>query len=142
MNIDTEILINQYGQVLIDEERIMQLFDSFDTDSRNTFFTELLNLILQSKPKDEDIEVAIFNSGLKSTFTPCVLLRKGVENHHLEKLIKLPENELNKVFKLLMNLFKIAYKRRFEAERNNLDKWWYWDLSDKDNIEKLNEIRK
>lgn len=142
MNIDIEILINQYGQGHIDEDRIMLLFNSFDTDSRKLFFEKILFLILQSKPKEEDIEVAILNSRLKSTFTPCVLLRKGIENHHLERLIKLPDDEHTKVFKLLMSLFKIAYRRRFEAEKNNPDKWWYWDLSDKDNIEKLNGIRK
>lgn len=140
MNIDTEILINKYGQGLIDEEQIMQLFDSFDTDYRKFFLTEILFLIIQSKPKEEDIEVAILNSGLKSTFTPCVLLKKGVKNHHLERLIKLPEDEETKVFKLLISLFKIAYRRRFEAEKNNPNKWWYWDLSDKNNIEELNRI--
>jgi len=42
----------------------------------------------------------------------------------------LPENELNKTFTLFLSLFKIAYQRRYQEEKNNPDKWWYWDLSD------------
>lgn len=92
---------------------------------------------MQLKPKEEDIEVAITNSGLKPTFTPCVLIRKGIANHNLLKLIELPENELQKSFVLLLNLFKVAYERRFELEKDNPGKWWYWDLSDKEKIEML-----
>lgn len=29
-----------------------------------------------------------------------------------------------------MALFKIAYTRRFNEEKNDPYKWWYWDLSD------------
>lgn len=142
MNIDTEILINKYGQGLVDEEQLLLLFDSFDVDSQKMLFEEILYLILQSKPRVEDIELAIVNSGLKPTFTPCILLKKGVDDHHLRRIIKLPEDEFIKAFKLLINLFKIAYKRRFEVEKNNPNKWWYWDLSDNGNIKKLNEVRK
>ena len=52
----------------------------------------------------------------------------------------LPEYELNKafvLFLLFLSLFRIAYQRRYQREKNHQDKWWYWDLSDN---EKVNEI--
>ena len=73
-------------------------------------------LISQSKPRTEDIEVSITASKLKPTFTPCVLLRKGVAYYNLKKNTKQPEGELEKSFVLLLSLFRISYQRRFESE--------------------------
>ena len=50
--------------------------------------------------------------------------------------------ELEKVLILLLNLFKIGYNRRFQKEKNNPDKWWYWDLSDDKKINLLNSMIK
>ena len=129
MKIEQEILINQFGQGIVEIRELLSLFESFDNLEKKYFFNEILYLIMQSKPMDNDIETAIRNSGLKSTYTPCVIIKKGVANYNLQRLINLPDNEWNKVFILLMNLFKIAYYRRFTEEKNNPDKWWYWDLS-------------
>jgi len=138
MKIEQEILINKYGQNLVDIDPLLNFFRSFDMSYRKIFLNEMLFLVVQSKPEESDIEFAIKNSGLKSTFTPCVLLRKGVTNHNLQKLVDLPGDELEKVFILLMSLFKIAYERRFAVEKNNnSNKWWYWDLSEETNINKI-----
>ena len=137
MKIEQEILINQFGQKIVDMKQLMSLFEGFDNSNKRVFLNDMLYLIMQSKPKDKDIEPAIVASNLKPTYTPCVLLRKGVANHNLQKIIELPDNELDKGFILLLNLFQMAYKRRFEQEKNNPEKWWYWDLSDN---EKINAI--
>ncbi len=137
MKIEHKILVNKYGQGLVNTEQLLDLFGRFDFDFQKVFLNEILFLILQSKPKKEDIVPAIMNSGIKPTYTPCVLLKKGVANHNLEKLVKLPDNELKKTFVLLLSLFKIAYMRRFVVEINNPDKWWYWDLSDEANINRI-----
>ncbi|THD30157.1 DUF5958 family protein [uncultured Flavobacterium sp.] len=139
MKIEHEILVNKYGQELVNTEELSDLFRSFDISFQKVFLNEILFLILQSKPKEEDIEPAIISSRLKSTHTPCVILKKGVANHNLEKLINLPENELTKAFVLLLSLFKIAYKRRFAIEKDNPNKWWYWDLSDEANINRIQQ---
>lgn len=54
-------------------------------------------------------------------------------------MINLPENEMGKIFILFMGIFKIAYSRRFKEEMNNINKWWYWDLSDNSNVERILE---
>lgn len=135
MKLEDEILVNKFGQGLVTIEQLTEDFRLLEMIKKKEFINELLFLIMQSKPRNEDIEPVIVNSGLKSTFTPCVLLKKGVVNHNLEKITNLPENELTKAFVLLLNLFKIAYMRRFIDEKDNPGKWWYWYLSDNEKVE-------
>lgn len=137
MKLEDEILINKFGQGLVAIEQLTERFGLLDVLEKKEFLNDFLYLIIQSKPKKEDIELAIIDSRLKPTFTPCVLLRKGVGNHDLEKLVNLPENELTRAFVLLLSLFKIAYNRRFTVEKNSPDKWWYWDLSDDKTVEMI-----
>lgn len=139
MKLEHEILVNKYGQELIEIEPLLLIFEDLEIIPKRDFLTDILFLILQSKPKDSDIEPAILESGLKPTYTPCVLLKKGVATHNLNKIIELPENELEKALFLFLSLFRIAYKRRFAIEKNNPDKWWYWDLSDETNISKISQ---
>ncbi|WP_199119350.1 DUF5958 family protein [Pedobacter sp. ASV28] len=142
LKIKDTILINEYGQGITDISPILSLFKNFSIEEKRDYLEEIASLILQSKPNNNDIGTAIKESQLRVTYTPCVLLRKGVENHNLKKIITLPEAELEKVLMLLMSLFKIAYQRRFIEEKNNPGKWWYWDLSDKNNILKIESMIK
>jgi len=137
MKIENEILVNKYGQDLVNIEYLEPIFSLLDPTNKKLFLNDILYLIMQSKPTDKDIEPAIELSKLKPTYTPCVLIKKGVTNQNLQRLLQLPENELKKTFILLLTLFKIAYKRRFEIEKNNPEKWWYWDLSDNKKIEEI-----
>ncbi|WP_299178028.1 DUF5958 family protein [uncultured Chryseobacterium sp.] len=134
-----QIFINKYGQGLIDIEPLKKMFFNLNPSEKRKYLNGILFLILQSKPNNNDTDQAITISNLKPTYTPCVLLKKGVAQHQLEKIIMLTDNELNKVYILFMNLFKIAYFRRFLEEKNDPNKWWYWDLSDHT---KENEILK
>jgi len=129
--------INLYAQGLNSSDTLLSTFSAFDSTEKRSYLRGLIGLIQQSKPNAEDIEPAITESGLKPTFTPCVLLKKGVQSHDLERIATLPEPELNKALLLLLALFKIAYLRRFIAEKNSPDKWWYWDFSDERNYESV-----
>ncbi len=133
-----EISINKWGQKLISIEEIEQYFLLFSEEEKRIYLTDLSNLILQSKPQNVDIDDSIKKTGLKETHTPFVLLKKnGVKLFSFEKIINLPENELGKTFKLLLYLFQISYERRYEIEKNDMNKWWYWDLSDGKNIDRI-----
>jgi hypothetical protein len=142
LKIEDTIPVNEYGQGIKDISPILNLFKGFSVEEKRDYLEEIAALILQSKPNNNDIEPAIIESQLKATYTPCVLLRKGVDNHNIKKIITLPEAELEKVLVLLMSLFKMAYHRRFIEEKNNPDKWWYWDLSDNNNILKIESMLK
>ncbi|AZA93478.1 Uncharacterised protein [Chryseobacterium nakagawai] len=137
LGIIDQVFINKYGQDLVNIDPFKILFSNFNIENKRDYLEGIISLIMQSKLQNEDVESAIKTSGLKPTFTPCVLLKKGVANHNLIKLINLPETELEKTLVLLMNLFKIGYKRRFIEEKNNPDKWWYWDLSEINTEDKI-----
>jgi transcription initiation factor IIE alpha subunit len=142
VEIENEILVNKYVQSVVDVEDLIIIFNSFSLDNKKKYLNDLLFFILQSKAQDEDIEPAIEKSKLRRTYTPCVIIQKGVGTHNLKRLLNLPENELNKSLILLLNLFKIAYMKRFETEKKDTYKWWYWDLSDDENIETILKIYK
>jgi hypothetical protein len=137
MEIEEQILINKFGQNLVEISLIEEKFKSLGLSEKRNFLNDMIFFIMQSKPKEDDITEAISQSKLKKTFTPCILLAKGVENHNLLRIVNLPENELEKSLLLFLSLFKVAYKRKFELERNNTSKWWYWDLSNDSMIEKI-----
>ncbi len=137
MDLDDEILINQYAQELVSINLLVDWFTMLEGDKKRERLNDLIHLIIQSKANNDDASIAINKSGLKTSFTPCVLLQKGVTNDNLYRIVKLPDNELNKVFNLFISLFSIAYKRRYEVEKNDPNKWWYWDLSTPGIIEKI-----
>ena len=139
MKIEIEILINKYGQGLIPLSVLQEEFDAYSLYQKRSFLQEMSFLIIQSKPKEEDVDLAIKKEKLKSGYTPCVLLKKGISSYNLERVINLPENEMIKTFILFMSIFKIAYSRRFKEEMNNINKWWYWDLSANGNVERILE---
>lgn len=139
MKIEIEILINKYGQGLIPLIVLQEKFEAYSLCQKRSFLQEMSFLIIQSKPKEEDVDLAIKKEKLKSGYTPCVLLKKGISSYNLERVINLPENEMIKTFVLFMSIFKIAYSRRFKEEMNNINKWWYWDLSDNSNVERILE---
>lgn len=126
MELLKEIQVNKFGQNLVEINDLSNVFSLLTLNEKKEFLNDILFLIMQSKPKEEDIENAIKESNLKKTYTPCILIQKGVANHNLKKLLELPENEINKSFILLLHLFKISYSRRFEIEKNDENKWWYW----------------
>lgn len=138
MKIEEEVLINQYGQYLIDENEILICFNGLTDIQKEEYLSDLVELILQSRPKDCDINTAIEHSHLRPTYTPCVLLAHGgVRYHNLKKIVDLPSSEKAKSLILFLNLFRVFYQRRFIEERARCGKWWYSDLSDKRNIESI-----
>ncbi|MFZ4784454.1 MAG: DUF5958 family protein [Flavobacteriales bacterium] len=139
MNLEEQILINKYGQGLIDRTELLFNFNALELERKRAYLSEMVYLILQSKPENEDIGLVILDSGLKPTYTPCVLLKKGIALHNLNNIISLPEIELERVFVLFLSLFKLPYQRRFVLEKDNPGKWWYWDLSDQGKVDKISK---
>ena len=129
MNLTQEILLNKYAQGVESKEIVLNTFYDMSLKDKLEYLKDLSNLIIQSKPVGGDVDLAILDSELKQTYTPCVLLQKGITMNNLFKIIELPENEIQKVIILFLSLFKVSYSRRFLIEKNHPNKWWYWDLS-------------
>lgn len=137
MSLEEEVAVNQFGQDVCSIESLLQHFSQMSEVIKREYLNDLTNLIWQSKPLEADIEQAITDSVLKNTYTPCVVLRTHGLKIGLNQLVNLPINELEKVYRLMLSLFKEAYQRRFKQEKGNSDKWWYWDLSADKAIEKV-----
>ena len=139
MAFNDDLEINMYAQGLVEADYLIVMFNTFSLEQKHLYLRHILFFIGQSKPSEDDISSVIEISRLRPTFTPCVLLKKGVKYHNLIKIAELSENELVKSLILLLSLFRIAYLRRFKQEMNSY-KWWYWDFSDPKNIEKAKNL--
>jgi len=139
MKIDIQIIVNKFGQDLISINEITNYFQQLDIEHKRSFLNDISFLILQTKVLDTDIDEAIFLYNLKSTYTPCVLIKKGIKNNVLQTIINLPVDELDKSFKLFIGLFKIGYQRNFN-KNSDINKWWYLDLSDNNFVERIKQL--
>jgi hypothetical protein len=137
MNLLEEIALNQFGQALRPHTELLAHFHSLPAAAQQQRLQELTDLIRQSKAQLADLDPAIAESGLRPTYTPCVVLRTHGLVPGLARLLGLPLAERDRAYHLLLYVFKQAYQRRFAAEKNDPNKWWYWDLSVPDTVASL-----
>lgn len=137
MTLEADITLNQFAQSVRPIGDLLSPFSNLTENERRVVLWHLRDLIWQSKPIDTDVELAIQDSALKPTFTPCVLLLTHRLVIGLPKVINLPDDELKKGYILLLHIFKRAYLRRFEDEKRFPGKWWYADLSDHEFVKSL-----
>ncbi len=131
--IEELVLLNQYAQDILKIDDGKAWFNSLSPKEQHELLRELSNLIIQAGVKDSDVNVAIKKSGLKPTYTPCVLLQKGNLKCQLAKTLSLPIAEYAKTFSLFINLLSIADKRRRETRcKNECSHWWHKDLSNEE----------
>lgn len=139
MTIELEIYLNQIAQEVVTLEEALQWFKNLEQEEQMDTFRTLLFILLQAGAVADDADNTVAKSGLRPTFTPCVLLLKAQREQPfapaalqevLWKIANLPANEKEKSFRLLIALFQVADARRrercFEPERH----WWHQDLSD------------
>lgn len=109
---DIENILNQSAQGLISNEDAVAWFMDLNAQTKTDVLRKLQYFSLQAGANSEDAEQAILDSKLKSTFTPCVLLKTKEIREAVSKTVILPEAESDKSFKLLLALFSIADTRR------------------------------
>ncbi len=131
MDIDNQILLNQLAQGLSDIREGGVWFIALEENERRAALRELNFMIAQASPRNEDVANAITKSGLKTTYTACVLLKTGEMRERLAKIANLPENELLKAFRLLIALLGVCDgRRRVEKPLDTVNHWWHRDLND------------
>lgn len=139
MKIDDEIRLNQYAQGIGTASELTEWFESKSDECQVAILRQLVFFAFQSGVDSEVAKEALKQSGLRLTFTPCVLLQNGVEKEDsgirgslrqaAAQIINLPADERGKSFALLLELFRLAAARN-RTERYNHQKWWHQDLSD------------
>ncbi|WP_157088609.1 DUF5958 family protein [Bradyrhizobium jicamae] len=128
---DEEILLNQLAQGIVSASEGDVWFQAHNEDAQRRLLLGLNVLILQASPRQEDAVVAVSEARLKQTLTPSVLIMKPDLKVQLAKLVRLPESELPRVFKLLIKLLAVAdNRRRREKPLDPVNHWWHRDLSD------------
>lgn len=137
ISLEDQVALNQFAQSLRTADDLLNRFSDLTLERKRSFLLQFSGMIQQSKPVDDDVELAIKESRLKPTFTPCVLLRTHRLKIGIPKLLALPSDELSKAYVLLMYVFKRAYLRRYLVEKGTSGKWWYADLSDEGFVNSL-----
>ncbi|MBU2569018.1 MAG: hypothetical protein KJ725_03085 [Gammaproteobacteria bacterium] len=113
---EAELKINKLAQGLLPLDDGLAWYDESDTESRNKIMKALDLCIFQSHPTNEDIEEGIKNSGLKETYSPCVLVRNKPFNDARKKVLNMPEPDRRRSFILFLSIFGVADKRRRETQ--------------------------
>lgn len=112
-----ELQLNRIAQGLVPEDSGLRWFGGLIAAERVAVLKDLAYITHQSHPKLEEVPSAIVRSGLKSTFTPCVMLQNADRpTSALSRIASLPEPEHAKSFRLLLALFSIADARRRETQ--------------------------
>lgn len=114
-------IIIRYAEGSLPFEMVYEEFVNMDCVAKKIFWEELFELIQQSNCQTEDVSLAIERAELKQTYNCCVVIRKGIYYHNLQRIMKLNENL--KSLKLLLNLFKIGYLRKRTVDTTP-GRWW------------------
>ncbi len=109
---DRELKINLISQGEESLEEGLKWFDDATEKDRKEIMRSLDLCVHQSHPNKEDIEVGIENSGLKETYSPCVLIRSKPFNEVRQKILKMPLLDQRRAFIMLISIFSVADARR------------------------------
>jgi hypothetical protein len=143
MRIDDEIFLNQLAQGIVEIEKGLSWFRGLEAQARRDALHTISYFITNATPQNDDASRAIDRSGLKRTFTPCVLLGAGEDiSQQLSKILNLPDAELDKAFRLTIALLGVADDRRRKTKPLDLtNHWWHRDLRDQRVIEAIRNER-
>lgn len=138
MGIEEMILVNQLAQGITDMSEGERWFCHLDLEAKRDALRNINFMIINASPRDEDAAKAIAISGLKPTFTPCVIASKPNVRQQLGRVTSLPENELLKGFKLLIAFLGFVDQRRRETKPLDIvNHWWHRDLRDASVVEEI-----
>ncbi len=135
---EESIFLNQVAQGVYPMEELTKWFEPMSEDRQILALKEVAHMIQQAKILPEDGDSAVKESGLKPTFTPCILLGKGANSVQVNRIVMLPKAERTKSLILLMYLFRVADRRRRAQEPYDEERhWWHRDLSKPEIVEEV-----
>jgi hypothetical protein len=130
---ENELIINKISQDKICFDDGLSWFVNLDLSNQKEIILKLITFIQQSHPDKESIDLGLELAPIKKTMTPVVLLKTQDHfNVALNKIIDLPDSEIQKSFITLISVFKVADKRRREIWcKNGCSHEWH-NLIDND----------
>ena len=126
------LYLNRVAQHLIEDAEALASFQCLTIEQRAKTIQSLGIMTQQAHPTLAEATAAIDAGGLKKTFTPCRMLLNDNLDSQTTRLWQLPNSELDKSFILLINLYRIADKRRRVECGDECNHWWHQDLTDED----------
>lgn len=113
---ERELKINAIAQGILSLDEGLKWFDGESAASRADIMRSLDLCVFQSHPSIDDIEMGIKKSGLKESYSPCVLIRNKPFNQVRQKILSMPEVDLRRSFILLISVFSVADSRRRDTQ--------------------------
>ena len=119
-------LLNELSQEIIPLSDGLVWFGELSPEERRAVIRELAVLCIQAGAVTEDVAASILRAKVKRTVTPAVLLSRGSLIEQLAKVGNLPDDEMEKSFKILIALLSIADARRRNVYcRDGCTHWWH-----------------
>ncbi|TAK64946.1 DUF5958 family protein [Methylobacter sp.] len=113
---ETELKINRIVQGVVSLNEGLAWYDESDLNLQNEIMRALDRCVSQAHPTKEDIEAGLKESGLKETYSPCVLVKNKPFNEVRQKILNMCEPDKRRGFVLLLSVFRVADKRRRESQ--------------------------
>ena len=111
-----QVKLNRLAQGLESFDSGLKWFESSPSSEQKQILRDLGLFAHQAHPTSAEVPIAILHAGLKPTHTPCVLARSTTSpDQSFSRILKLPESEWTKSFRLLLALLAVADRRRRET---------------------------
>lgn len=137
-----DVYLNQIAQQVRTVEAGTDWLLRMADDEQESVLGVLATMIHQAHPRLEEVPIAIARSGLKPSYTPCVVLSRATTHRQVVvrayQVADLIPAERAKAFRLLMALFQLADERRRATQcLGQCAHWWHQDLGDEAVIKRL-----
>jgi hypothetical protein len=137
MSLEEEIVVYQFAQGVRSEADLIDRFEHVNDDKKATRLFKLSSLLWRLAPFDADDEQLVISASNTMKDTPNASLLRTCDqvNNKLRLILNFSENGVDESHKLLLDLLKKIYQRRFELEKENPTKWWYQDLANSEIVQ-------
>jgi hypothetical protein len=111
-----ELRINRLAQGVEPLEEGIAWFNESAAKHRLEIMRALDICVFQSHPNEEDVKSGIAESGLKDTYSPCVLVLRKPFNLARQKVLSMVGLDQERAFRLFLHIFSVADRRRRETQ--------------------------
>lgn len=111
-----ELMINKLAQGLVPREEGQAWFRAATPDCRVQIMRALDYCLFQAHPTPAEIQEGIDLSGLKDTYSPCVVAVKKPLGEARQTILRMVGLDQQRGFELWLSVFSVADKRRRESD--------------------------
>ncbi len=128
MSLEDELPIIQFAQGIYPKADLLDSYGKLNETKQCEQLFDITALLQQLKLTDDDIEQANARSSLETASNPFLIQRTKLNKVGLR--VNMALVKLKNSYYVLLDLFKDAYRRSFEHEKDSSNNWIYQDLSD------------